>query len=187
MRSPITGASWSSWGDAGDDNSWTGIAVDLGGYVYALRADGAVSYATENSSTWISKGDAGMDSSWVDIGAFSSSGYVYAMRNDRSINRATTGTSTTWSTWSTAGNDTSWVAIEMNSTHVFALRNDGIIDRSPEQATPNWASPFADIGLGNSFVDFAVAIAEFDFIIIPIILLLGFIIYFQKRKKRGIQ
>jgi hypothetical protein len=187
MRSPVTGASWSSWGTTGSDTSWTGITVDLGGYVYAIRADGNVAYATESTSTWTSKGDAGSDTSWVDIGAFSSSGYIYAMRNDRSINRASTGSSSTWSSWSSAGNDTSWVAIENNGTHVFALKNDGIIDRSPEGATPNWNSPFADIGPGNAFVDFAVAIAEFDFIIIPIILFLGFIFYFQKRKKRGIQ
>jgi len=184
MRTSISSAIWGSWGDTGVQIIPGGIAVDLGGNLYAIRADGAVVYATESSSTWSSKGDAGSDSSWVDIGAFDSPGNVYAMRNDRSIARSTTGTSSTWNTWSTAGSDTSWVAIETNGTHVFALKNDGIIDRSTTGATPNWDSPFSDIGTGNAFLDITIAIAEFELILIPIILLFMFILNSQKKTKK---
>jgi hypothetical protein len=181
MRSGLSTASWSSWGDAGTDASWVGLAVDLNGYLYALRRDGAVSYATESSSTWSSKGDAGSDSSWVDIAAMNETGYVYTMRNNRSIARASVGTSTTWSAWATAGSDTSWVAIATNYDYVFTLRNDGRVDRSTTGTVPNWNSPFSDVGSDNSFVDIAIAIAEYELLILPILILICYVIL-TKRK-----
>jgi hypothetical protein len=77
--------------------------------------------------------------------------------------------------WATEGLDTSWVAIAANGDYIFALRNDGRVDRSTTGATPNWNSPYSDVGTGNSFVDMAIAIAEYELLILPILLLVIYI------------
>jgi hypothetical protein len=187
MRSGLATASWTSWGDSGTDTSWVGIAVDDNNYLYTLRCDGAVSYATESSNTWTTKGDAGSDSSWVDLASLdgSGSGYVYAMRNNRSIARSLAGSGTTWTAWASAGEDTAWVAITTNSTHVFALRNDGRIDRADTSASPTWNAPFTDAGTDHSFVDIAIAIAEYELVMIPILLLLFYIVGIHGKNKKN--
>jgi hypothetical protein len=163
VRTSSSGSSsWSDHGDAGSGTSWTSIGADDNGYLYTLRSDGAASYAQTSSSTWTSKGDVGDGTGWVAITAFDGSGDVFAMRSDRVINKATAGTSTSWSAWATAGGDYSWVSAATNGTHLFALRNDGRVDRATLQATPSWTTSFGDTGDDTGWTDIAVPIPEFQ-------------------------
>ena len=114
-------------------------------------------------------------------------GTVRAMRNNRSIARARTGTASSWAPWANAGADTSWVAIATDGTYIFTLRNDGRIDRATRGSSPIWNAPYSDVGSGNSFVDMAIAIAEYELVIIPILLLIVIIDYRHRKhaKKAG--
>ena len=179
MKSPTSSASWTSFGDAGDDTSWVSIACDINGYLYALRKDGTVKYATEG--TWQSKGDAGSDTSWVSITAFSGNGYVYAMKNDRTINRSQAGTSSTWTSWASAGLDTSWVSIACNADYVYVLRNDGRVDRA-YISNGTWNSPKGDVGTGTHYQAITIPIPEFFLIIVPIVSIIVIFSYYRKRK-----
>jgi hypothetical protein len=83
-------------------------AIDDGDYVYALRADRAISRSSAGaSSTWTSWASASGGNSWVSVATDGT--YVWALRNDGRVDRATIAVTPTWSTsFGDAGPDSGW-------------------------------------------------------------------------------
>ena len=137
----------------------------------------------EGAGSWSSKGDVGSGTSYVSIAAYRGSSYVYVLSNDRAVSRATTGTSSTWSSWASAGNDdTSWVSLTMNDDYLYAIRNDGRVDRATISGGPSWTEEHSDAGSDLSFLGIEVEVPEFSF---SVYLLIGLLCVFLRRRKNG--
>ncbi len=158
------------WPDCGQDTSWCSIASD-GTWVYALRNDGIMVYSSTTVGSWSSKGDVGTGSAWTSLATISGSTYVYAMMNDRSVSRSLAGSSTTWSSWAPAGDDTSWVSIAITTNYLFALRRDGTVDRATLDASPAWTLAHGVVGSGG-MVGLDTVIGEFLVLLLPVIIVL---------------
>ena len=185
MRSSVSSFYWTSWGDVGTDTAWVDIVVTED-YNYVLSAEGRVRYSQDSSSTWGNKGDVGVDSNWVSLGVYDDDGYVYAMNNVRAVYRASSGSSTSWSSWASATTGpASWVGLTLTEDYIFVIRSDGRVDRASIGSSPTWSEEHGDAGDDNAFEAITSAIPEFSTMLLPIASVLAIVMYNYRRRISG--
>ena len=186
VRSSVSSAYWTSWGDVGMDSAWVDIVVTED-YNYVISAEGKVRYSQDSSSTWGNKGDVGVDSNWVSLGVYDDDGYVYAMNNVREVYRASSGSSTSWSSWASATTGSaSWVGLTITEDYMFVIRSDGRVDRASMGSSPTWSEEHGDAGDDNAFEAItSSSIPEFSNLLFPIASVLAIVMYNYRRRIYG--
>jgi len=130
--------------------------------------------------------DVGVDSNWVSLGVYDDDGYVYAMNNVREVYRASSGSSTSWSSWASATTGSaSWVGLTITEDYMFVIRSDGRVDRASIGSSPTWSEEHGDAGDDNAFEAIASAIPEFSTILLPIVSVCAIVMYNYRRRISG--